>query len=107
MSASPAHKPVPQVRVRTAEPGDIEALVALEHRVFATDRLSRRSLQRFLRSQTASLLVADGGDGHLAGTAIVLFRSGSAVARLYSIAVAPHMGGRGVAAMLLDAVEAI
>ena len=42
-----------------------------------------------------AVLVAE-HDGDLAGTAIVLFRPRSAVARLYSIAVAPHKGGRGV-----------
>src|SRR5713101_204235 len=34
MSANLAHKPLPQVRVRTAERGDLDALMALEHRVF-------------------------------------------------------------------------
>jgi len=106
MSASPAHKPLPPVRVRAAKPGDLDALIELEHRVFATDRLSRRSLRRFLISPSAVLLVAEGEGGHLAGTAIVLFRPRSAVARLYSVAVAPHMGGRGVATMLLTAAEA-
>src|SRR5207244_4602599 len=70
------------------------------------DRLSRRSLQRLLNSPSAQVLVAEAADGHLAGTAIVLFRPRSAVARLYSIAVAPHMGGRGVGPMLLAAAEA-
>jgi len=39
-------------------------------------------------------MVAEGKG--LSGTAIVLFRPRSAVARLYSIAVAPHMSGKGV-----------
>ena len=77
----------------------------LEHRVFATDRLSRRSLRHFLSSPTAEVIVAESEGGQLAGTAIVLFRPRSAVARLYSIAVAPQMGGRGVAPMLLEAAE--
>ena len=106
MSSNLAHQPEPPLRVRTAEPGDIDALMELEHRVFATDRLSRRSLRRFLKSPTAEVLVAEEAGGHLAGTAIVLFRPRSAVARLYSIAVAPHMGGRGVGPMLLAAAEA-
>ena len=106
MSVNLAHQLPPPLRVRTAEPGDIDALMELEHRVFTTDRLSRRSLQRFLKSPTAEVLVAEGEGGHLAGTAIVLFRPRSAVARLYSIAVAPHMGGRGVGPMLLAAAEA-
>ena len=49
--------------------------------------------------------MAEEADGRLAGTAILLFRPRSAVARLYSIAVAPHMGGRGVASMLLRVAE--
>jgi ribosomal protein S18 acetylase RimI-like enzyme len=92
------------VRLRKAAPADLDALDALEHRVFATDHLSRRSLRHFLRSPTAEVIVAE-HDGVLAGTAIVLFRPRSSVARLYSIAVAPHLGGRGVGTMLLEAAE--
>jgi ribosomal protein S18 acetylase RimI-like enzyme len=98
-------RPAPPVRVRRAEPRDLDALTKLEHRVFSTDRLSRRSLRRFLTAPSAELLVAEEADGRLAGTAILLFRPRSKVARLYSIAVAPHMGGRGVASMLLRAAE--
>jgi ribosomal protein S18 acetylase RimI-like enzyme len=76
----------------------------LEHRVFATDRLSRRSLRHLLHAPTAEVLVAE-EDGRFAGTAIVLFRAGSRLARLYSVAVAPHMGGRGIASLLLEAAE--
>ena len=99
-----AQAAMPEMRVRRAEPGDVDALIKLEHRVFATDRLSRRSLRRLLDSPSAAVLVAV-ENAQLAGIAIVLFRARSAVARLYSIAVAPHVGGRGVAAMLLDAAE--
>ena len=104
MPSGPAHKPARNVRVRIAAPGDLDALMELEHRVFATDRLSRRGLRHFLQSPTAAVIVAEQG-GHLAGTAIVLFRPRSMAARLYSIAVAPHMGGRGVATKLLAAAE--
>jgi ribosomal protein S18 acetylase RimI-like enzyme len=93
------------IRVRKAERGDLDVLGELEHRVFATDRLSRRSLRRLLQSPSAELIVAH-ADGKLAGTAIVLFRPRALVARLYSIAVVPHMSGRGVAPMLLAAAEA-
>jgi len=105
MPANPAHAPRAAIRTRKAERGDIDALMELERRVFATDRLSRRSLQRFLQSRSAELIVAHDG-ARLAGTAIVLFRARSLRARLYSIAVAPQLAGRGVAAMLLDAAEA-
>jgi ribosomal protein S18 acetylase RimI-like enzyme len=105
MSSTLAHAPDPAVCVRNAERGDLDALAALEHRVFATDRLSRRSLQRFLRAPSAEVLVAQDHTG-LAGNAIVLFRPRSVIARLYSIAVVPAMSGRGVGTMLLAAAEA-
>jgi [ribosomal protein S18]-alanine N-acetyltransferase len=101
MASRPAHSP--PVRVRAAKARDLDALVELESQVFATDRLSRRSLRRFLTSPSAVFFVAE-ADG-LAGTVIVLFRPGSAVARLYSIAVVPHMSGKGVAKRLLRAAE--
>jgi len=101
MSKNPAHRP--PVRIRAAKIRDLDALIELENRVFATDRLSRRSLRRFLASPAAAFIVAD-GEG-LAGTAIVLFRARSAVARLYSIAVVPAMSGKGVAPLLLKAAE--
>ena len=105
MSAPLVHKPASAVRVRAAKGRDFEALIELENRVFATDRLSRRSLRYLVHSPTAATIVAQGEGGHLAGTAIILFRRRSSVARLYSIAVAPAMSGRGVASRLLAAAE--
>ena len=105
MPSNLATAPAPEIRIRKAERGDLDALVKLEHRVFATDRLSRRSLQRLMRSGTAAVLVAH-ENAQLSGVAIVLFRRGSLRARLYSIAVAPHAGGRGVGRKLLEAAEA-
>jgi ribosomal-protein-alanine N-acetyltransferase len=98
-------KPDPLVHIRAAAAHDLDALVKLEHQVFSTDRLSRRSLRHFLTAPSAELLVAEEADGRLAGTAIVLFRPRATVARLYSIAVAPHMGGRGIASLLLQTAE--
>jgi len=83
---------------------DLDALVALEQAVFTTDIVSRRSFRHFLASRGATVLVAEAGDA-LAGYALVLFRPRSKLARLYSIAVAPHIGGRGVGPLLLAAAE--
>src|SRR5205807_9615982 len=104
MPAHLAHAPIAEIRVRKAERADLDALMDLEHRVFAPDRLSRRSLRQFLKSPSAEVMVAE--DNGLAGTAIVLFRRCSLLARLYSLAVAPHMGGRGVGPLLPKAAEA-
>jgi ribosomal protein S18 acetylase RimI-like enzyme len=106
MRTSTAHKDAPSVGLRAAEPADLPALDALEQKVFATDRLSHRSLKRLIGSATARVIVAE-HEGELSGTAVVLFRPRSAVARLYSIAVAPHKGGRGLGPMLLEAAEAV
>jgi len=74
--------------------------------VFTTDILSRRSFRRFLASPHASLIVAEEG-GKFAGYVLVLYPPRSKLARLYSIAVAPHIGGRGVGPQLLAAAEAM
>lgn len=92
------------VHLRAARVADIDALVAIENAVFATDRLSRRSFRMLIEGNTAESLVAE-RDGRIAGYAIVLYRTGSGVARLYSIAVAPKEGGGGIGRALLEAAE--
>jgi ribosomal protein S18 acetylase RimI-like enzyme len=95
---------IPDIRIRPAEPADLAALTALEARVFRTDRIPRRGFRRFLASPSAAVLVAVRGE-ELAGYALVLFRANAGVARLYSIAVAPEAGRRGIGTALLAAAE--
>ena len=83
---------------------DLAALLSLERAVFDTDTLSRRSFRHFLVSPSATLIVAEEG-GKLAGYVLVLYPRRSKLARLYSIAVAPHAGKRGVGPVLLAAAE--
>jgi ribosomal-protein-alanine acetyltransferase len=91
-------------RIRRARAADLAALVALEDRVFATDRLSARQWRRHLRNASADVLVADRG-GAIVGAAVVFFRSAHRIARLYSIAVAPEARGTGLGEALLAAAE--
>lgn len=91
--------------IREAGTDDLGALIAIENAVFTSDRISRRSFRDFLASPRAILRVAD-VDGEVAGYHLVLFRQGTAAARLYSLAVAPAWQGRGVGAMLLANAEA-
>jgi len=105
MHPAVAHLPVPPVHIRPAERADVDQLVALEQLAFSADRMSRRSVRRFIDNPHAALIVAERGDA-LEGYALVLFRKGSDVARLYSIAVAPHTSGRGLGKALLAAAEA-
>jgi [ribosomal protein S18]-alanine N-acetyltransferase len=92
------------VHIRRGAPADLDALYRLENRAFETDRMSRRSLRRLLVSPSAAVLVAR-SDGDIAGAAVILFRANSRIARLYSIAVAPHHTGRGIASALIAAAE--
>jgi [ribosomal protein S18]-alanine N-acetyltransferase len=98
-------QPAPAVKLRRGRLADLGALVALEQAVFTTDILSRRSFRRFVTAPSATLIVAVGRD-KLAGYALVLYPPRSKIARLYSIAVAPHIGRRGVGPLLLAAAAA-
>ncbi len=92
--------------VRPATLDDLDALVDLEHRCFDSDRLSRRSFRRMITRAKAALLVDHDGDT-LRGYTLVLFHSGSSLARLYSMAVDPAQRGRGVARALLAEAERV
>lgn len=81
-------------KIRLARVSDLDALVAVEQAVFDADRISRRSWRAFLQKPSAAVLVAE-EDGQTAGCCVVLFRAGSSVSRLYSIAAAPGRSGVG------------
>jgi ribosomal protein S18 acetylase RimI-like enzyme len=94
-------------RLRAASRDDIDALDALEAACFQTDRLSRRSFQRLLGADTNWLHVATDERGVLLGYCLLLFRRGTSLARLYSIAVLPAARGRHIAEALLERAEAV
>lgn len=97
------------VTIRPAVPADLDALVALEHAAFATDRAERRAIRHAIRSASMTLLAAlarDGSEDILVGAATLERRRTSLVARLSSIAVAPARAGHGLGSLLLDAAEA-
>ncbi|MGF7162259.1 ribosomal protein S18 acetylase RimI-like enzyme [Rhodoligotrophos appendicifer] len=102
--ASQARDTRPAV-LRSGVAADIPSLVAIENAAFETDRISPRSFKELLRSDSAATRVAE-IDGQTAGYAVVLFRRGTSVARLYSIAVAEWARGRHVGEQLMAAVEA-
>lgn len=94
------------MRIRRGRKSDLGALQAIEDCCFTTDRLSRRSLRYFLAAANAVLLVAEVG-GEIAGYALIAFRRGSAIARLYSIAIHPDYQGRNLGRTLLKDSEKI
>lgn len=97
-----ASKSPVEFRIRPARPDDLDALDRIESRSFTHDRFPRRNLRRLLKSPAAQFLVAE-SDDRIAGYAMILQRRGSAVSRLYSIAVDPDFRGRRIAESLLDA----
>lgn len=92
------------LRIAPARPSDLDALVALEEAAFPGDRMSRRALARNINSPSLCFLVARDGKA-LIGHALVAFRSGSSLARLYSLAVLPGLTGQGLGRKLLAAAE--
>lgn len=97
---------MPEMRIRAATPADLDALVRIEEACFDSDRLSRRSFRDFIHHGHCTLLVSD-GDGGISGYILILYRRGTALARLYSIALAPSARGSGLAAGLMSAGEDI
>ncbi|MBB5014782.1 GNAT family N-acetyltransferase [Rehaibacterium terrae] len=94
---------MPDSAPRDATPADLPALLALEAQ-FPGDRMSARQYRRHLASPRARIRVAE-RDGTLAGASVLLFRAGSATARLYSIVVDPARRGQGLGRRLLDDAE--
>jgi ribosomal protein S18 acetylase RimI-like enzyme len=92
-----------QAKFRSARSADLGALIDLENRSFSSDRISRPSLRRLIASSSADVLVAAVAQS-IAGYAVLLYRAGSRLARLYSLAVAPEF--RGLGRELLAAAEA-
>jgi ribosomal-protein-alanine acetyltransferase len=90
--------------VRPARASDIDALLEVEKVCFETDRLSRRSFNYFLSRARAELFVAE-TQGIVLGYGLVLFHRGTALARLYSLAVLPEAQGQGIAHLLLEHSE--
>lgn len=98
---------MPGVFLRDAVTADLDGLAAVEASSFASDRMTRSSLRRLIGRPSARLRVATAGRrrGAILGYHLVLFRKGSRVARLYSVAVDRRARGAGFGRRLVaDAV---
>ncbi|MEZ5650166.1 MAG: GNAT family N-acetyltransferase/peptidase C39 family protein [Burkholderiaceae bacterium] len=111
-SLSASSVPADDIVIRRATADDLDALVALEDASFTSDRLSRRSFRKLIGAGSAVLLVAEDSTAtgrpaseSVRGYALLLFRAGTGLARLYSVAVAAGHGGRGLGRRLLEAAE--
>lgn len=91
--------------IRDAKGADLTALVALEQRCFATDRLSRRSFSYWIKAQHRVFMVVQ-QDEQIIGYGLVIMRKGTRLARLYSIAIDKNIEGKGIGRQLMLALEA-
>lgn len=90
--------------IRQATIDDIPSLLNIEETCFSTDRLSQRSFKRFIQEARCDLYVCYDKVA-LLGYYLLLYRQGTSLARLYSIAVHTEQRGKGVAAFLLSDAE--
>jgi len=90
--------------IRPATPADLPDLVRIENASFVTDRFSRRNFRYLLTKANACTLVDDEHD-RIRGYAMLLFNTGTSLARLYSYAVVPEFRGKGIGQLLVQAAE--
>lgn len=103
-AAEPAGSRRASGRVRRAVHADDSAILTLEE-LFPGDRISMRSLRAFLKSGNAPVWVAE-LDGAVVGSLIMLTRSNSRSARIYSVVVAPQARGRRLGERMVRAAQA-
>lgn len=91
------------LRIRRATSADVPAMLALEA-LFPSDRMSARSIRRFITVPGARVFVAMRG-AELLGDLVLLLRAGSIGARVYSVVVDPRARGLGIGNRLVEAAE--
>lgn len=90
--------------LRPAALADVPALQLLEQRCFSSDQLSVRSFRRFITEKRSDLSVLE-VNAKLAGYFLLIYRRGTSLARLYSIAVDPAFRKQGLAEQLMAEAE--
>ncbi|MFU8783966.1 GNAT family N-acetyltransferase [Aliidiomarina sp.] len=103
------------ITVRKAQPDDLDKLVALENSAFSYDQIGRRSFRYLLQSPSVQIWCAEltnstalGADDLVnifAGYTIILTRKNSRKWRVYSLATAPEVRGKGAAKALMNVVQ--
>jgi ribosomal protein S18 acetylase RimI-like enzyme len=94
-------------KTRRATLSDLDGLVRLENSCFNYDRISKRSFRYFLTKSHAEIWLIEGETPETSPAAygLVLFHSGTSLARIYSLAVDVSQRGKGYARQLMEAIE--
>ncbi len=92
------------VKILPAQLDDLDELLQLEQTSFDTDILSKASFRHFIQSDKSDLMVAKKSKKIL-GYALMLYKRGTSLSRLYSVAVAQDARGMGLGEKLLNHAE--
>lgn len=90
--------------IRSATIADMATLLAIENTCFVGDKLTKKQFRYMLTKAHASVLVAIDNMA-LCGYILILYRRGSSLARIYSIAILPSYRPGGWARKLVEAAE--
>lgn len=94
------------LKYRAAKNSDIPRLVSLENQSFDSDQLTDRNFKYFIDLSHGEIVVQE-LEGEISGYGIILFHKGTALARLYSIAVDHKYRGKGLGKKLLQKLEQV
>ncbi len=92
------------IKYRPACLDDLPLLVELENACFEYDRLTDANFRHMIKKANADVIVQV-FDGVIAGYGVLLYRKGTSLCRLYSLAVSPKLRGKGLGAKLLRRLE--
>lgn len=95
-----------KLKYRAAKNSDIPRLVSLENKSFDSDQLTERNFRYFIDLSHGEIIVQE-LDGKISGYGIILFHKGTALARLYSLAVDQKYRGQGLGKKLLLKLEQV
>ncbi|MBU1309048.1 MAG: peptidase C39 family protein [Gammaproteobacteria bacterium] len=101
LTAAPA-----MLSIRNASLFDTANLVALEQKCFTADRISMRSFKRFIAEKRSDLLLVQRAE-QVVGYFLLIYRRGTSLARLYSLAVDPDCRKQGIAEFMLLHAEQV
>jgi ribosomal protein S18 acetylase RimI-like enzyme len=89
------------MQFRLALVEDLPSIIKLEQTFDVGDRASKESYKRLLKSKSVWILESN---KIIIGSAIVLIRTNSRIARLYSITVAENLRGQGLGKKIINEI---
>ena len=90
--------------LRQANLNDVNALLRIEAACFDMDRLNKRQFKWMIEKAHAHLTIAE-HQQEIIGYSLILFHRGTSLARLYSLAIAESVRGKGLADVLMEEAE--